>query len=319
MVSIIIPARNAGPWIQESLQSALAQTHRALEVLVVDSGSTDDTVDRARIVADERVRFFRAPASGPSAARNAGLDAARGEFIQFLDADDALVPDKIERQLDVLLETGADVAWGSFVRAIDDQRPLAAHTAPLVEPAIGSDVQRSLLEDDGFVHLGATLTRRSAIGAIRFDDAVRVVEDVRFLFALAENSARFIHAPMRSGYVMREHESAARASRVGSAEFWRSCGGLAMLAESAWRAAGTLTAERAATLARVQVGVARHLVQSDARGARAAIERAKSLTPEYYKAFPPRLRAIVRALGFERAEKLARVVRSARRPLWVAC
>ena len=318
LVSIIIPARNAAPWIQESLRSALAQTHRNIEVLVVDSGSTDDTIERARAVADGRVSFLRASLAGPSAARNAGLDRARGEFIQFLDADDAIVPEKVERQLAVLAK-GGDVAWESFIRAVDDGRPLTAHDAPVSVPAIGEDVERSLLEGDGFVHLGATLIRHSAIGSLRFDVAVRVVEDVRFLFTLAASPARFVRSPIGRGYVMREHDSPERASRVVSAEFWRSCGDLATLAEGMWRASGTLTPDRAATLARVQVGVARNIVHSDARGALAAIERAKALTPEYYKAFPPRLRAIVRALGFERTEKLAKVVRSARRPLWVAC
>lgn len=315
LVSIVLPARNAGAWIEESVRSALTQTHRDLEVIVVDNGSTDDTVDRALAAGDPRLRVIREAVAGPSAARNAGLAAARGEYIQFLDADDALVPTKIERQLAYIEKSGGDVAWGSFVRAHDDGRPIAAHDGPLTDPRIDEDVEASLLEPDGFVHLGATLIRRTSIADIRFDNAVRVVEDVRFLLALAAAGARFVRAPGPSGYVMREHDDAARASRIARSTFWSSCGDLAVHAEARWRAEGTLTPRRAASLARVLVGVARNLVGDNVDAAHAAIVRARALTPQYYEAFPATWQAFVRTLGFERTEKIAGVVRRARR-LW---
>lgn len=313
LVSIIVPARNAGPWIEESIRSALAQTHPNVEVLLVDNGSTDDTVERALALGDPRLRVIREMVPGPSAARNAGLDASRGEYIQFLDADDAMVPTKVARQLATLTELGGDVVWGAFVRARDDGRPMIAHSDPLVQPRMDEDVEVSLLEADGFVHLGATLIRRSAIGDIRFDTAVRVAEDVRFLFTLAAARARFVRSADRSGYVMREHDNAERASRVGKATFWTSCGDLAAHAEARWRAEGTLDPRRAASLARVLVGVARNLAGENLEAALAALARARGLTPRYYEAFPASWQLCVRTIGFERTERLAAAVRFARR------
>lgn len=313
LVSIITPTYNASRWIIESMRSALAQSYPQIEFLLIDNGSTDDTVERARAVADERVRIMHEPARGPSAARNAGLAAARGSFIQFLDADDALDQGKIERQVALLEASGAGVAWGPFVRAADDGRPLTSHATAVIAPNIDDDVEASLLGADGFVHLGATLLRRSAIGGTRFDEAVRVVEDVRFLIAVAASGAQFVGSSERSGYFMREHDDARRASRVDRAIFWRSCYDLAADTEARWRSHGTITARRARTLAHVFVGAARNLVQTDRALASAAIDHARALMPEYHTLFPPRWRSLVRAIGFERAEDLVAMLRRLRR------
>ena len=121
LVSILIPAYNAAPWIAETLSSALAQTHPGCEIVVVDDGSRDDTLDRARAVAarfPDRVRVAGQTNSGASAARNHAFRLSRGDFIQFLDADDLLSPRKIELQLARLAGAPAGAVatcrWGRF-------------------------------------------------------------------------------------------------------------------------------------------------------------------------------------------------------------
>ena len=118
LVSIIIPAFNASPWIAQTLDSALAQTWSKTEIVVVDDGSTDDTLALARRYESERLHVINQPNSGAAAARNTGLQSARGEYIQFLDADDLLATDKIERQLQLLLPLGqtaiASSSWARF-------------------------------------------------------------------------------------------------------------------------------------------------------------------------------------------------------------
>ncbi len=317
LVSVIVPARNAAAWIEEALASVVAQTHRPLEVVVVDNGSTDATRERvlAMRTGDAVVRLIDERAPGPSAARNAGLESAEGEFIQFLDADDALRADKIARQRALLIETGRDVAWGAFVRARDAGGPLLAAPGAVARPAIGDDVELDLIAPEGFLHLGATLIRRDAIGALRFDPQVRVVEDVRFLFALARSGARFVAEGGESGYVMREHGDSGRASRVAATEFADSCTQLALSAESGWAAKGALNDTRRLTLARIHVGVAGSLVRLDPVRSRAALARAQALTPRYYEAFPADWRPLVRTVGFERAERIAGLVRRVRRAI----
>src|SRR5262245_21908195 len=100
LVSILIPAFNASRWIADTIQSALAQTWPRTEIIVVDDGSTDDTLAIARGFASQGVSVTTQPNRGASAARNVALARSRGDFIQWLDADDILAPDKIERQME---------------------------------------------------------------------------------------------------------------------------------------------------------------------------------------------------------------------------
>jgi glycosyltransferase involved in cell wall biosynthesis len=98
LISGIVPAFNGERYLRETLDSMLAQTHRPLEIIVVDDGSTDGTPDVAASYGD-KVRYLRQDNAGPATARNRGLNAARGEFVAFLDADDLWHPEKSARQM----------------------------------------------------------------------------------------------------------------------------------------------------------------------------------------------------------------------------
>ena len=119
-VSIIIPCYNAGPWLAETLESALAQTWPDKEIIVVNDGSRDNSLGIARGFAARGVTVIDQPNRGGAAARNRGLEVARGAFVQFLDADDLLTPDKIAAQVELLADwpsgTLATCAWGRFER-----------------------------------------------------------------------------------------------------------------------------------------------------------------------------------------------------------
>ena len=109
LVSIITPAYNAARWLPETMASVQAQTLTGWEQLLVDDGSSDNSVAliEAAAQADPRFRLLRTPFNaGPSAARNVGLDAARGRFIAFLDADDLWLPEKLVRSVEWMTARG---------------------------------------------------------------------------------------------------------------------------------------------------------------------------------------------------------------------
>ncbi len=104
LVSILIPAYNSEEWIADTVQSAVGQTWRRKEIIVVDDGSSDRTAEVVRRFASKEVLVVRTENQGAAAARNHALRLSHGDYIQWLDADDLLAPDKIERQLAALRE-----------------------------------------------------------------------------------------------------------------------------------------------------------------------------------------------------------------------
>jgi glycosyltransferase involved in cell wall biosynthesis len=118
LVSVIIPCFNASRFLAEAIESVLAQTHRNIELIVVDDGSTDDSIEIVRSFG-ERVRSEALPHNqGVNFARNRGVELARGEFLQFLDSDDLLRPEKIARSFEVF-DDDVDVVF-SGVEAFGD-------------------------------------------------------------------------------------------------------------------------------------------------------------------------------------------------------
>lgn len=115
-VSIVVPVHDAGPYLAECLGSLLAQTLAEVEVVCVDDGSTDgsDAVLADFAARDARVRVLTQANAGPGPARNAGLDAARGDIVMFCDADDLLVPDACEAVSEAFARDGCDVMVFGF-------------------------------------------------------------------------------------------------------------------------------------------------------------------------------------------------------------
>ena len=120
LVSILIPAYNAEAWIAVTLRSALAQTWPRTEIIVVDDGSKDATLSIARQFESRGVRVIAQPNQGASAARNHAFSLSHGDYIQWLDADDLLAPDKIAKQMEYVMaglskRTLLSSPWGRFM------------------------------------------------------------------------------------------------------------------------------------------------------------------------------------------------------------
>jgi len=119
LVSILIPAYNAEEWIADTIRSALEQTWSRKEIIIVDDGSTDRTLSIARQFASGSVSVLTQPNQGASVARNKASSISQGDYLQWLDADDLLAPDKIEKQMQHVSASGSartlySSAWGLF-------------------------------------------------------------------------------------------------------------------------------------------------------------------------------------------------------------
>jgi len=116
IVSIIVPVYNGARFISDTLESIRRQAHPRWECIIVDDGSTDNTANviKGCVAGDDRFLYIYQPNKGLSGARNAGLERAKGEFIQFLDADDVLLPSKLAEQLTYMSEKDATVSYTDY-------------------------------------------------------------------------------------------------------------------------------------------------------------------------------------------------------------
>ena len=194
--SIIIPCYNAERWLDQAIRSCLAQTARDLEVIVVDDGSTDGSPDiaAAYVASDARVIAIQEPNRGVGAARNAGLAIAKGDYVNFLDADDLLAPEKLAVQGAVLDENpeiacvlcdgeaSTPTAASSWMHIVDPRR--------LAGPASMFDL---FFSGGQFPPLIPLLRRPVAIAAGGFDTdrAVAGCADTAFWLRVALTGARF--------------------------------------------------------------------------------------------------------------------------------
>lgn len=210
LVSVIVPVHNRAGMLCEAVESALSQTHEAVEVIVVDDGSTDATFDEVERLEREhpgRVRAVRQSNSGPGAARNRGLSLARGEFVQYLDSDDLLLPTKFETQVAALRrESGADLAYGITERVdlATGARRVWARTGERIECIFPDFLMRRGWDTN------APLWRRSACERIGPWMELRCLEDWEHDLRAGMLGLRPVHVAL-PGAIVRDHQ-ASRAS-----------------------------------------------------------------------------------------------------------
>lgn len=190
-ISVVIPCYNAAAFLRATIESILGQTQPVLEVIVVDDGSTDDSANIAESFGPP-VRVIRQPNQGESAARNRGIEAAGGDWVAFLDADDLWLPTKVELQAEAIRSAPADVVCvtGDFLLFGEGQEERlcslpARYDAPhpLREMLVGFTV-----------HIDCAVVRRAAALRTPFPESILHAEDVIF-FVLLRSQGRFLRIP----------------------------------------------------------------------------------------------------------------------------
>jgi glycosyltransferase involved in cell wall biosynthesis len=190
LVSVIIPTYRRAAFLQRAIQSVLHQTHRDLELIVVENGQSDDgkaVVSRLQ-QRDHRLRYLYQPRPDPTAARNLGIDAARGRYIAFLDNDDEWLPSKLQRQVAVL-ERDPAVAlvacWGWWV-TIDDTGQAIDHTPLQVKGPLS--YHTLVTQGNVFSSLSSVMIRR---------DCLRHVGGLNARYAIASDYDLFLRLARR--------------------------------------------------------------------------------------------------------------------------
>ncbi len=195
LVSIVIPAYNAAAYVRDAVDSALAQTYAEKEVIVVDDGSTDGT---AKVLAPYRdagvIVYIHQENKGLSAARNAGIRAAKGEFVALLDADDIFLPNKIERQAAYLLaHPECGVCYCDIYHFYEEEPDKMLKLDYCYYS--GDEVLPHLLRMN-FINPLSVVLRKSEIDRVGlFDESYRRSEDWEYWMRLVRHGVRFEHLP----------------------------------------------------------------------------------------------------------------------------
>jgi len=186
LVSIIIISYNDHKYLGEAIESALAQTYPNCEVIVVDDGSTDGTREFVTGRFGDRLQYCWKENGGQGSARSLGLKMASGEYIQNLDSDDLLLPDKIKNQVNYL-EAHPNVAfvYGRTLCFFDDDLSRTWEHPNNVRACSGN-LFKAILQNGNFINVGQPLTRRYWVDRIAgFDPLIRDADDYDFILRLA--------------------------------------------------------------------------------------------------------------------------------------
>lgn len=228
-ISVVVPAYNAERTILEAIASVQQQTFSDFELIVIDDGSNDRTLELLHSVTDERIRIFSYENGGVCVARNHGISHATGEFIAFLDADDLWTPDKLALQLAALQqhpEAGAAYSWTYFM---NEKGGNLFYNA--CEPIFfNGNVYANLLVGDFIYTASNPLLRKQAIEFVGdFDPALKSCEDWDYWLRIA---ARWPFIVVPKYQIFYRQSSGSLSSKV---EVMKSASLLAL--EKAYRAA----------------------------------------------------------------------------------
>ncbi|MCP9494749.1 MAG: glycosyltransferase [Pyrinomonadaceae bacterium MAG19_C2-C3] len=195
-VSIIMPAYNAERYIAAAIDSVIAQTYQAWELIVIDDGSRDRTAEivKSYLAADVRIRYIFQENRKMSNARNNGIKHARGELIAFLDADDLWLPEKLALQVETLDRQQVDVVFGDgFIFTDDDTRDESRSFSGSEGRIAGSDMFELMLTGNKIAVLSVMMRSETLTRVGGFDESPQILgcEDYELWLRLAEREASF--------------------------------------------------------------------------------------------------------------------------------
>jgi glycosyltransferase involved in cell wall biosynthesis len=191
LFSVVIPAYNRADVLPTALGSVLGQGCQDFEIIVVDDGSSDNPGQVIDDIADPRIRLVTQNNQGASAARNRGIDEARGRYVAFLDSDDRFLPHHLDT-IAALLNGEPDVA--GFAAIIVDRGQGRRFTKPPRGPRADEELASYLLCDRGFIPTITLVVPRELAARVRYDPAIFYGDDKDFALRLSFAGCRFVMA-----------------------------------------------------------------------------------------------------------------------------
>ena len=208
LISVIVPVYNAEAFLDHCLESIVSQSYRHLEIIIVDDGSTDGSETKCDRWAeqDERIRVIHQPNGGHSAARNAGLDAMKGELMMMVDSDDVLHPDFAAILLNVMRTHDADIAVGGYVAFYGDRVDFDGRQGAAPRLFNQHEAIQAVFYQQGLTHSPwGRLFKASLFDGIRFPLGI-IYEDLAIIYPLLKKCQRIVAIDdVLYGY--RQHES----------------------------------------------------------------------------------------------------------------
>lgn len=226
VVSIIMPVYQAEKWIEHSIQSVLQQTYKDYELILIDDGSTDSSGQICDKMADlfPQIRVFHQKNRGVSGARNAGIDAATGDYILFLDCDDTIDEQTLEKAVYKVVEVGADILFFNYRDKYLDGRIRQIYVELEEGLYRDGDIKRAFMPlFDACIanNIGTKLYKREIIEYVRFDETINIYEDVGFCLAAIRQS-RAIYF-MNEHFYNYEHKNLSSLLSTYHKEYYKSC------------------------------------------------------------------------------------------------
>ena len=201
LISVIINVYNAEKYIEKCLESVINQTYKNLEILIINDGSTDNSIKLCKKYKDKRIKIITTENMGLAASRNVGIDNATGDYLYFVDADDYIKEDAIEYLYDILVKNNADVSTSKCIDIYDYDFTY-------------QDDEENILVSDGYEYLdrillsidrcGTTwnkLFKKELFDGLRFE--VRIINDMAFMYKIALRCKTFVFSNQIKYYYLR--------------------------------------------------------------------------------------------------------------------
>lgn len=194
LVTVIIPVYNAEKYLEECVESILVQTYKNLEIILINDGSKDKSLEICKVLSsrDERIIVVDKNNAGVSKARNSGLRVAKGEFVIFVDADDYVADTYVEKMLKKSLKSNADIVFCGYSVL---NSSVVLNDTEILNKLCGNVTKKEIVKsvidtssDRLFGYVWRTLFKKGILENIFFDETTKISEDFMFLLMAIENA-----------------------------------------------------------------------------------------------------------------------------------